>query len=872
MEKIIFNVEVDSTQATKNALELTKQLRALRAQKVENMKAQKELAGELRKGTISVEAYEKELNDLIASELKLEREIKGVSKELNNQKKEAVIVANSLAALRIENRKLIEQATHLNLATAEGQEEFAGLSEQILANSEAIKAAENAMGNFTSSVGDYRNKVKDALIETGNLGGALGGTAGEFGQMAGKVVAATGPIGALIAAVGLLFSAFTKTSGGAVKMEQVMGGLSGVFNSVIGLIGNFVGNIGNLDLSLANIGNVITENLTNRFSGVIKTFGLLGDGISALVSGDFEKLKTVGKDAANSIVQSITGVENLASKASDFLTEAYKDGENLVKNQQALAYSTRALEVEVAKLTAQYEQKKQIADNDTLSMKERQKAEEEAAAISMKLGEAQIGLEKNKLAVTNQEIALRKKQGLDYRDLLDAQTQGIIAVQNAEGELEMRRLERSEANRKRERDELEMRLDILMDASDATKASLERQVGMTGESVESRLELLEKLKKGQIKLSEIEARSDAKAAESLEKRKKLAADAEKVFENSTKAFISEIETYLGKSIEADAILAEKDAIKQERMIRAMGLDEIVNTRLLEFVKEKTAAEIDYVDMKIQLTDEEIELETKKLEKLKEAEAQRGEVLRMRFENEKTNIEARNELLDFEMQQELEKYANNQEAQVEIKKKYELAKTEISKTQKEAELELTENLLGQAASLFKENTIAYKILASAEIVMSTQQAAMAAYAAAAKVEPFVLPIIASGLAIAAGAASLAKVNEIQFADGGLLRGASHANGGIKGITKDGLRFEAEGGEFFTNTKSTAMSLPALETINANPNIEFEAVPKYEMGGILGSDIKAMIDMGNQPTIQYVLPVSELRKVEKRIAVSDRIATV
>lgn len=872
MEKIIFDVEIDSSQATKNAIELTKQLKALRSQKADIVKAQKDLAAEFKKGAISSENYEHKLTELTEAELKLEKEIKGTNDELRQQKKVADTNSNSLAALRIENAKLTKEINNVNTATEEGQAQFAALSAQILANKNAIKEAEEGMGNFTSNVGNYKNAVKDALSETADLGGVLGGTAGEFGQMAGKVVAATGPIGALIAAVGLLFSAFTKTSGGAVKMEQVMGGLSGVFNSVIGLIGNFVGNIGNLDLSLSNIGNVITENLTNRFNGAIKTFGLLGDGISALVSGDFEKLKTVGKDAANSIVQSITGVENLADKASDFLSNAYKDGENLVKNQQALVFSTRALEVEVAKLSAQYEQKKQVADNDTLSMKERQKAEEEAAAISMKLGEAQIGLEKNKLAVTNQEIALRRKQGLDYRDLLDVQTQGIISVQNAESELEMRRLERSEANKKRERDELEMRLDILMDASDATKSALERQVSMTGESVESRLELLDKLKNGQIKLSEIEARSDVKAAESLEKRKKLAVDAEKVFENSTKAFVSEIETYLGKSIEADAILAEKDAIKQERMIRAMGLDEIINTRLLEFVKEKTAAEIDYIDMKIQLTDEEIELETKKLEKLKESEAQRGEVLRMRFENEKTNIEARNELLDFEMQQELEKYADNQEAQVEIKRKYELAKTEISKTQKEAELELTENLLGQASSLFKENTIAYKILASAEIVMSTQQAAMAAYAAAAKVEPFVLPIIASGLAIAAGAASLAKINEIQFADGGLLRGASHAQGGIKGITKDGLRFEAEGGEFFTNTKSTAMSLPALETINANPNIAFEAVPKYEMGGILGSDLKAMIDMGNQPTVQYVLPVSELRKVEKRIAVSDRIATV
>ena len=46
-------------------------------------------------------------------------------------------------------------------------------------------------------------------------------------------------------------------------------------------------------------------------------------------------------------------------------------------------------------------------------------------------------------------------------------------------------------------------------------------------------------------------------------------------------------------------------------------------------------------------------------------------------------------------------------------------------------------------------------------------------------------------------------------------------------------EAEGGEFFTRREATARNLDALQIINNNPGTKFDAVPRFEFGGLLTS---------------------------------------
>lgn len=103
-------------------------------------------------------------------------------------------------------------------------------------------------------------------------------------------------------------------------------------------------------------------------------------------------------------------------------------------------------------------------------------------------------------------------------------------------------------------------------------------------------------------------------------------------------------------------------------------------------------------------------------------------------------------------------------------------------------------------------------------------------AALKYGPILGPIFAAIIG-AMGAAQVAiigaQINKL--ADGGLLKGASHSQGGMRIL---GSNIEVEGGEYVVNKRSTKKYLPLLEQINAEGSTKTaRGVGKYAQGGRL-----------------------------------------
>lgn len=79
------------------------------------------------------------------------------------------------------------------------------------------------------------------------------------------------------------------------------------------------------------------------------------------------------------------------------------------------------------------------------------------------------------------------------------------------------------------------------------------------------------------------------------------------------------------------------------------------------------------------------------------------------------------------------------------------------------------------------------------------------------QPFVPVGIAMGaLATTLGAVQIALIKSQKYANGGVIQGKSHSQGGVKVL---GGRAEVEGGEFITNKQSTSANLDILEFINS-----------------------------------------------------------
>ncbi len=80
-----------------------------------------------------------------------------------------------------------------------------------------------------------------------------------------------------------------------------------------------------------------------------------------------------------------------------------------------------------------------------------------------------------------------------------------------------------------------------------------------------------------------------------------------------------------------------------------------------------------------------------------------------------------------------------------------------------------------------------------------------------VQPWFVGLALSAVALGLGMANVAQISSQQYANGGLLNGKRHSQGGMK---IQGTNMEVEGGEYVTNRASTNANLPLLEYINSN----------------------------------------------------------
>lgn len=117
-------------------------------------------------------------------------------------------------------------------------------------------------------------------------------------------------------------------------------------------------------------------------------------------------------------------------------------------------------------------------------------------------------------------------------------------------------------------------------------------------------------------------------------------------------------------------------------------------------------------------------------------------------------------------------------------------------------------LAAGTSLFRQNTQAYKVIASGQAVVDTYAAANAALRNPPG-PPYTIPFML--LTIAKGIQNLAQINNVKFAKGGIAVGPSHAQGGIP-FSVGGRTHEMEGGEAIINKRSTSMFKSTLSAIN------------------------------------------------------------
>jgi hypothetical protein len=453
----ILRIEVDQASAAK-------ELAAVRKSIAELTKERNELNKKIKEGN---ELTEEEIKDLGRVEKQL-AEAKNGEREFTK-----VIQAqnNSLNQLRNSLAQLTRLRNQVDTSTDDGRKRFADLTVQIKEYSDSIKRAEEAGGDFRRSVGNYGKALE-----------GLRGAAGKARQsisFLGKALAATGII-KLAVILSSVASSFTSTNEGAEELAKLLGQIEGISKPFI--------------QQMQKIGLVVGSTL-------VKAFTQVGAVLQSFKNFDVfnfsESIKSI-EDAIAPLSKTISeaGEEIEKINAGFDFNKAIEEGKRLGAQFAALRKNQRDLNIEQAKyerdlfkIRNNIEALKNIRDNETQSITDRIKANEELSTLeqnALKQGEQ---IAQRRIELIQKEIKLNGGRAKSSEEL-------VLSLIEAEKTL----------------------FEIQEDSAGRVNENITNRVALQREASEQELEVFTRLAESEIALL------DELNKERLEKQKQLAVD------------------------------------------------------------------------------------------------------------------------------------------------------------------------------------------------------------------------------------------------------------------------------------------------------------------------------------------------------------
>ena len=368
-------------------------------------------------------ALQKQLKAASDAEVKGKIRLQQASKAQKDELKDLLVLENkeagTLDRLAASNRKLRRERQGLNLDTAKGTKRLQQINSQLDKNNVRIKTNSDALKKQRMNVGNYSAGVQEGITATGlfskqlfilqriqavvtlltkkqteqtvALAGAqtvaaksTGGMSKAMGVL--KIALISTGIGLIVIALGALIAAFASTQRGADALTRVITPLKVVFETFIGFIQDtsfkvfdrLKEAINDPAQAFKDLGEVIVNNITNRFEAIIELGGAVGKVLKGLVSGNFDKVGEGLEDAANASIKLATGLDDvvgslkeLAKETSEATSKALADGKKLANLEIGLEKLRVRNTVPLAAATLEYNKQKALASDLIKSDKDR---------------------------------------------------------------------------------------------------------------------------------------------------------------------------------------------------------------------------------------------------------------------------------------------------------------------------------------------------------------------------------------------------------------------------------------------------------------------------------------------------------------------
>jgi hypothetical protein len=265
--------------------------------------------------------------------------------------------------------------------------------------------------------------------------------------------------------IGLVLEAFNIFKDILGKNQKVVdtfniaiGALSIAFNDLIGFVlDNFPAVIKvfkdvfeNPTKYLKKFGDLVKENLIERFNSFLDTIGYIGEAISKVFEGDFAGAMESVKQAGKESVDIFTGVNNTVDRTGKALGEAadaisnyavktFKASEANVKLQNSAILAAAEQGRLVEQYDRQAEKLRQIRDNDLLSIDDRIKANNDLQKVLEKQQQAMIAQANLQVSAAQATYSMNKSienqaavtEALANKEGVLAQVEGLRSEQIA---------------------------------------------------------------------------------------------------------------------------------------------------------------------------------------------------------------------------------------------------------------------------------------------------------------------------------------------------------------------------------------------------------------------------------------------------------
>ena len=409
----------------------------------------------------------------------------------------------------------------------------------------SLKDAEKAMkglGKETKKVAEENSFLADAKKKWSDFKAGIKGATTGFKGLKGAI-AATG-IGLLLIAITSLVAYFKNSEEGSKKLAIAMEAIGIVVGKITGFfvtLGEKIINVfSNPKQAIIDLKDLIVENITNRITSLIETFGFLGSAIKKVFSGDFTGALDDAKAAGSSYVDSLTGVKDTINKVGEAAVEfgtsvvkAVKEAivvaDQLVTGFRNIRDEQQRLIVENAELNKTLETQQRIAEDTTRAYDERKAALE-------KVGEAQVKLAQNlekqaKLEEENLALQISQEENYEKREELETQLAEATATRiDAETALETKKLEVSKITAELDAEELARKVSIQEMIDTLRNEDIENQ----WEKLYADLEIQEEQALAELTLLKASEEQKQAVKDSFAKKRKKTAEEEAKFNKAIK--------------------------------------------------------------------------------------------------------------------------------------------------------------------------------------------------------------------------------------------------------------------------------------------------------------------------------------------------